>query len=137
MRKLAIALAAVAALALAGCSGKSVLQGGTSITAPINNPVGKKELAVVESAYGVALVAAINYRRFCYGGSAANLPSICKNRRSIVLMLQQKDRIAHAAIVTARKFVRENPTISAVSVIGAAREAVTDFQAASEAQGVK
>lgn len=137
MRKLAIALAAVAALALAGCSGKSVLEGGTSVTAPIQNPVGKTELVAVESAYGVALAGAVNYRRYCYSKPVQQLPSACKNRRTVVLKLQDADRKAHGAVVAARRFVRDNPTISAVSAIGAARAAVADFQSVANSTGVK
>lgn len=134
MRHLLTAIALSLSLFAAGCGNTSILKGGTSFTATIENPAGKKELAAVEAAYGTALVIAVNYRRFCY--KTATPSSLCKDRRKVVLAMQDADRKAHAAIVAARRFVRENPTLSAISVIGAAKEAVADFQSIANANKV-
>jgi hypothetical protein len=134
VKKIALVILLALPLALAGCSSKSILQGGTSLTASIQNPAGKRELAAIEGAYGAALVVAVNYRRFCY--QTATPSSVCKDRRKVVLAMQAADRNAHGAIVAARRFVRENPTLSAVSVIGAARAAVADFQSIANANKV-
>lgn len=129
MRRFLIVPALFAALFLGGCAGDSVFKGGSSIFGTITNPVGQNELAAVEGAYGVALTAAVSYRRFCYSAPLAQLPQqVCGNRRAVIRRLQDLDNRAYAAIAAARNFVRNNPTISAVSLIGAARTAVTDFQ---------
>lgn len=134
MRNIGIAIVLSLALLASGCSGKSFLQGGSSLTATIQNPAGKKELAAVEAAYGTALVIAVNYRRFCY--KTATPSSVCKDRRKVVLAMQEADRNAHGAIVAARRFVRDNPTISAFSAIAAAKAAVADFQSIANANKV-
>jgi len=138
MKRLSIPLLLVA-LALAGCaSDKSVLQGGTSLTATVQNPVGRKELAVVENAYGLALVAAVNYRRLgiCKTGTVESFGNPCA-RRDVVLQLQAADRKARSALIPARRFVRNNPTLNAFSAIAAAQAAVADFQTVLSTNGVR
>ncbi len=131
-----IILVVALALSLGGCArlNESILQGGLSPTATIQNPAGKKELAVVEAAYGTALVIAVNYRRYCY--RTATPTPVCKDRRKVVLAMQAADRNAHGAIVAARRFVRENPTLNAFSAIAAAKAAVADFQSIANANKV-
>lgn len=137
MKKL---LVAVLVLSLGGCAldpfGRSIFEGGSSFTTPITTPVGRRELAEIENAYGIALAAAVNYRRYCYGKPISALPDICRDRRNIVLTMQQYDQTAQRALRAARNFIRNNPTISAVSAIAAARQAVADFQQAARNQGV-
>lgn len=123
-------LAAALALGLAGC-GTSVFQGGTSLLTTIENPVGRNELASIEGAYGVAYTAAVAYRGLC---ARREIPRSC---RAVVVKLQGASRKAQGALVAARRFVRDNPTISAISAIGAARAALTDFQAVAAANGVR
>lgn len=126
------------ALLVAGCGTKSVFQGGTSLTAPIAVPAGPESLATVESTYGAVLAAAVNYRRLglCRSGQTESMANVCA-RRDVVVALQNADRKAHAAVVAARNFVRNNPTISAVGAVGAAMQAVTDFQTVAATYGVK
>lgn len=126
----ALALVLGAALILGGCdSGRSIFQGGPSLTASVQNPVGRTQLAEVEAGYGVALSAAVTYRRLgiCRRSQVATLAAPCA-QRSVVVTLQQADRNARVAILRARRFVRDYPTVSAVDVIAQARAVVDDFQ---------
>lgn len=120
MRSIFLPLALVATLLVAGCAGdgKSILQGGTSITASVKNPVGKRELAVVELSYQGAAKAF----KACRNAKCTSVENLRK--------YQEFDRKAYAAIVAARPVVRENPNVSGLSVVIAARQAVADFNAA-------
>jgi hypothetical protein len=138
MKRFLIVPVLALALAVAGCSGDSVFRGGTSITASVTTPVGKRELALVENTYAIAITTAIRYRDLgiCKPGTVETLARPCA-RRDVLIVLQGYDRKAHAAIVTARNFIRDNPTISAVSAVNAARAAVSDFQTALSNSGAK
>lgn len=131
MKRLLLMPVLALTLLVGGCAGGSILTGGSSLTASITTPVGRRELAAVESTYGIALAAAVNYRRLCV---RREIPRSCRN---VVLTLQSYGARAHGSIIAARNFVRRNPTISAVSAIGAARAAVADFQSVAAANGVR
>lgn len=102
---------------LAGCAtgNKSVFEGGTSITATVQNPIGRKELAEVELSYTAASKAFVACRRV-HCVSAVYLRAY-----------QGYDNRAYAALVAARRAVRENPTVSGLSAVVAARQAISDF----------
>ena len=135
-----IALALMGAvLGLGACTtDQSVLSGGTSLTASIPNPANKQQLAAAESTYNIAANAALVYRSrpLCKTGTVETLENICA-RRSVVVKMQTYDRNAYAALKAARTFVRNNPTISAVSIIAAAQRAVSDYQSAAQTNGVQ
>lgn len=135
MKKILIAVTVAAAMVVGGCSTFDKLRDvGQAVTATITNPIDRQEIARLESIYEVALVGAVSYRRYCYSRPLAELPqAVCGSRRAIIRALQASDSKAKAAIQTAKKFVAENPTISAVSVVAAARQAVTDFLALANA----
>jgi hypothetical protein len=139
LRLVVLPMMLAASIALGGCVTDSVLVGGTSLTATVANPVGRKEMAAVESGYRVAVVAAVNYRRYCYPNNVAVQPppAGCSNRRAVVLALQDADRKARAAIVPLREFQRDNESVSAVSALLAARRALGEFQTALATNGVK
>lgn len=127
----------VTAFLITGCAGQSVLVGGTSLTTPIQNPVGRQQLAQIEAAYGVVLTAAVTYRRLplCKAGQPTSFTNVC-SQRAIVLLLQSYDRKAQAALRVARNFVRNNPTLNAFTVLDAAQTAVNDFRNAASNNGV-
>ncbi len=135
MRRLwgATILAATATvLLLAGCVGdRSIFQGGTSLTAAIPNPVTRNDMAVIESAIGSARAAAVNYRRLGLCPSGTTLPQSllagCALREGVIAM-QQADQKVKPPLAAVRSFVRDNDQISALSSIGALRQAVADFQ---------
>lgn len=128
---------ALLALPLAACSGDSVFRGGTSLTASVENPVGKRELQVVYNTYLIAGKTYIRYRNLgiCKSGTVETLANPCA-RRDVLLSLQAKDRTAYAALKTAGNFIIANPNVSALSLVNAARSAVNDFQNAVAATGV-
>lgn len=123
MRKLLIVLAA--AVALSGCA-----QLQNAFTA-IANPATQQTLVEAESAYGAALAIAVGYRNAC---AARTIPASC---RKIVPQLQAADRKVQGAIVAARNFIRDNPTISPISAIQAVQKAISDFQTVEATYGVQ
>ena len=98
--------------------------------ASIPNPVSKPTLASVESSYGAALSIAVGYRDAC---AKRQIPPSC---RPIVFQLQAYGRKAQAAIVSARNFVKNNPTLDVTSALLAAKTAVDDFKAVQTRNGV-
>lgn len=134
MRKMI--LAAAMALALAGCDlTTSVLQGGGSLTATVQNPVGSVDIYRVKQGYAAAMELVLDYRRYCWARPYAVLMAdefakpICRHRRQVVRTAQSARVKAATSIKVADDFVRANPTLSAVSVLGAAWNAVSAFQA--------
>lgn len=117
MKRLALLL--VAALALAGC-------------ASFQNPVSRTTLVTTESAYGVVLTAAVGYRKLCADKVIAR--ATCA---PVVTRLQDADRKVQVALKNLRGFVRDNPTVDAVSLITAVKDAVEDFQTIANQAGVK
>lgn len=89
--------------------------------ATYNNPINTSELATAESTYGVALSIAVAYHNSC---AQKLIPKTC---RAIVAKLQAADRKAQVLLVRARTFVKDNPTVSAITIIAAARDAVDAF----------
>ena len=116
MKKFVLALSF--ALALTAC-------------ASIHNPITTPTLASVESSYGVALSLAVGYRDAC---AERKIPPSC---RPIVVALQTYGAKAQSAVIAARNFVKNNPTISATSALLAAKAAIDDFSAAEATYGVK
>lgn len=121
MKKLVLVLA----LILGGC-------GGFNPFGSIDNPLSPNRLAQVESAYGIALSAAVSYKRACAQRIIAR--ATCT---PIVRVLQSYDRRAQVAIRAARTFVRNNPRLDATSIITNASLAVQTFQQAQAQYGVR
>lgn len=105
--------------------------------ASIRNPITTNQLAVVESTYGVALSIAVAYHntRLCKKTETPSLSNICA-QRAIILKLQAADRQAQAALVKARLFIRNNPTLDAFAVIQAAQDAVDLFRGIEAQYGI-
>lgn len=131
MRKmLLLPLLLALAFAAGGCSKIEKLGGiVNAATTEIANPIGDRQLIALEATHGAAVTVAVNYRRYCYSKPLAELPqAVCGNRRGIVRTLQAAKDKSRQALDTAIRFVADNPRISAVSLIAAAKQAVTDFQ---------
>jgi len=122
MRK-ALIVAALA-IGLGGCVNGQLVNPFASFT----NPVSKDTLAKVESAYGAALSVAVGYRNACANKA---LPPSC---RAIVVQIQNADKYAHAQILVARAFVKNNPTVDASAVLTTAKQAVDAFTSVSESK---
>ena len=106
--------------------------------AVFQNPVNTTRLAAVESAYGVALSIAVAYRntRLCKRGEAPTVTNVCA-KRDVIEQLQAADRKVQIALIAARQFVRDNPTLDAFAVIQAAQQAVDIFRAIQIENGVQ
>lgn len=126
-------------LALAGCgtldpTGKSILQGGTSITAAVQNPVTPTNTYQVKLAFNIAVKGGNRWANYCWSKTYAALMAdpvgshVCENRRAMRRALSAAADKANAAIRTADTFIRNNPTISPFSVIDDAWRAVTDYK---------
>lgn len=142
-RKFLIPLYLVLGLAVSGCEyfdagGKSLLRGGSSITAVIENPVGRSELAAAYNTYGLTLVAANAYKDLptCKIGQTGVAGSACK-RRSTVIQMQKAEAKVNRAFEAGYKFVLDNPTLSAKSALAAVKAAVADFNAVLVSNGVR
>jgi len=134
-------IALVGALLLGGCGGSlpplsDIIKTANAATLTIENPVDDVDMYRVKNAYAAALELAAGYRAYCYSVSWARVKSdpvvrpACERRRAVVRAFQSAQVKARKAIALAEKFVAENPTINAVSVISAAWQAVKEFRAA-------
>ena len=146
MLKIVKALALVASIALGGCAGTPFGEALKVATSTYTNPVQPVNIYQVKQGYDAVLKIAVAYREFCYptkpfrsykslmldpiGGP------VCKNRRSIVTAIDDADDKAFDAIKRAETFIRNNPTISALSVISEAWAAVQDFHKAASTTAV-
>lgn len=137
MRLIAVALTA---LTLSGCAilpggDRSILIGGTSITAPVEL-IDDTTMAGIETAYGAALAAAVAYRRMprCAPGTSATVQAPC-SQRSVIVRLQGYARTATRAVHAARR-INEAGGVNALDVLRIAREAVREFRAVLSVNGV-
>lgn len=122
-----IIIASLLGLALSACA---LFQG-------VQNPLNTNRLAAAESAYGIALSAAVAYRSLplCKAGTNATLANVCA-RRDVVIKMQAADKIAQVSLKTASQFVRANPTLDATSLISAVESAVSAFREIQAKEGV-
>ncbi len=119
------------ALVLAGCAGKSVLQGGSSLTASINNPVTPSMLYDAQNALVVAVSGALAYKRLCIQKA---VPSSC---RAVIQRLQTYTRKAKVYLADARKFVKENDQINAIQAYNLFVAEAGKFRDEAAANGVQ
>lgn len=131
MKKFLLAIALI--IPLSGCAGFAEtalnLPSGL-LTTTINNPVGPRELAIVESSVATARSLALSYIQLglCKKGQVPTFAVPCAER-AVVLKIQSIDKKIRVALPVARKFVRNNDTINAGSALSAVREAVNDLRA--------
>jgi len=104
---------------------------GLSACATMNNPLTLNTVASIESAYGVALSAAVAYHDLC---AKRQIPASCRN---VVVQLQAADRKTQGALAAVRALAAAGPTVDATSAIAAAQAALAQFQAVETAYGVK
>lgn len=137
MRYFRFAVALMLVIALGGCATPFGQKAGgiiSAITTTVNNPVGSVDIYRVDNAYAAALQLAADYRGYCWSKPYAALMAdpvlqpICGKRRAVVRAFQKAQVNAKAAIVSAKNFVANNPTLNAASAVSAAWQAVTDFQ---------
>lgn len=124
MRRIAIVFLA---LSLAGCAGdfsRSVLVGGASITAPVDNPVTPQRLSQVEESLRLAMSGLVGYRRLCI---AKAIPQTC---RDTILKIQPYTKLAATEVKRLRTFVRQNDQINAIKVFGSLQGLIADINTA-------
>lgn len=120
MRKLVLAI------------GLSFSLGACATFGSVINPITPNRMAAIEGIYGIVLSAAVAYRDAC--ARRVIVRSTCG---PVVLQLQTYGRTAQRSVVTARNFIRANPTLDAGSVISAASIAVGEFHAVAAQNGVQ
>lgn len=133
MKRIAILFAV--ALSLGGCApGTKLGDAFEVVTRTIQNPIGATDAIRIELAYGAAVTLAAEYRKFCWARTYKALMAdpvakpICAKRRSVARFSSIQRKNAKAALIAAQNFVRDNPTLNAATALGAAWQAVTDFQ---------
>jgi hypothetical protein len=116
--RLAAGMLLAATLAFAGCAVKptSVLEGGTSLTATVANPVQPRPLFETKLVYASAQKLVIRYR-------------------VIIGQLQSAEDKAYRAIKAAEQFA-SNSSLSAVTALQAAWSAVSTFQSLASRSAV-
>lgn len=133
MRRIAIAL--VATLFLAGCGpAQKLADFGKVITQTIVNPAGPVDIYRIKNVYAATLQAFVDYRAYCWARPYRALIAdpiagpVCRNRRDVVRVVQEKRPQVRKAIDVADNFVRRNPTLSAATVLDEAWAAVNAFR---------
>lgn len=117
----------------AGCATK-VGQAITAATSTFTNPVGPVDIYRVKNVYAASLQLAVDWRDYCYSKPYAVLMAepaaklVCQSRRSVVRRIQATQPKAASAVRDAERFVLQNPTLNAASVISAAWDAVNNFK---------
>lgn len=127
MRASKLLMVGLMMFSLAACAGNNPF-------APVVNPIRSVDIYRVELAYATALEVAVGWRKFCWDRSYAVLMTdpvgkvACVNRRAKLRTIQEARKIAGDSVRYAATWVKENPTVSAQSVIDAAWKAVVTFQ---------
>lgn len=138
-RKIMLAAAVASAFALSGCitadpNQKSVLQGGTSITAKIANPVTSQNPYQARLSLNLGLKAANRWASYCWRRPYEQIMAdpiakpICQNRGTVRASLFAAGEKADRLIKKATDFVRANPQVSAVGLVDDAWAAVNGFR---------
>ncbi len=124
-----------AALALAGCGPGSKLGGFVdAVTTPITNPVQPVNIYQTNLVYKATLKVANEWRDYCWARPYEVLMEdfiaqpVCQARRRTLRALKVADIEAFAAIQKATKFINENPTLDARTVLTAAWDAVNHYK---------
>jgi len=135
MRKFAILIAASALIALSGCAaldpaGRSILSGGTSLTAPITNPIGRKELFQIENGLIAVTAGLVGYRRLCLRGV------VDTHCRGNIERVQTYTRPIAKLLPDLRAAIRRNDQISAVKLFNEARALLSSAQREAATIGV-
>lgn len=135
MRKL-LAIVLLGA-SLAGCAGlgdrlnTSVLSGGLSLTASVQNPVTEERLLQVQQAIDVAFTGLNAYRRLCTVDRV--LPPSCF---ATITKLQTYTVRVKPMLVQLRRFVRSNDQVNAIIVFNTMQTLLLDLKTFGATQGV-
>lgn len=122
-------------LPLVGCgAGSTVDTAFNTLTTTITNPITSVDIYRLENTYAAADQLVADYRSYCWSKPYATLMAdpvakpVCHDRRPVVRAAQSYRAKASFAIGQADAFVKNNPTLNASTVVGAAWSAVTAYQ---------
>lgn len=120
MRNLLAGVLALGALALGGCN---------LPTLNIGSQVNLNTLEGIVSGYGILLNAENTYKALplCKTGTTPSVTNICA-KRSIIVRLQNADKLANTAVNQAVGFVKANPSVDPTQYLSAAQSALTALQ---------
>lgn len=138
MRRFLLLPVMLIALAVAGCAGtQSILSGGTSLTATVQNPIGLNQQYEIEAAVASVRLAGRTFmrQRQCHRSEVASITNICV-RNAAKVQVQNASRQLTGVLIPYRNFVRNNQTVSAISAALAVRTAIADYQNILAANGV-
>lgn len=118
MKKYLVVAVALLGLSLGGCG-----------TLNIGSQVSLNTLEGIVSGYGILLNAENTYKALplCKTGTAPSVNNICA-KRSVIVRLQNADKVANSAVNNAVSFVRANPTVDPTQYISAAQSAISALQ---------
>lgn len=139
MKRLRLAsIILVAGLTLGGCATWDKIKEVAAVaTTTIVNPIDSTDIYRARNVYEATLKVVDGWRTYCWERSYQALMSdpvarpICQNRHARLTRVQVVLPKARAALLRAEKFIRENPTLSAVTVIRQAWDAVRELQQSS------
>lgn len=124
MRRLMAAAGLAVALLVSGCAS----------TGSIQNPITNNDVYRLKLAYDTTLKLANAYRTECFKRTYAQIMAdpiwkpVCQNRRDVVRAIQRYQPPAGTAVRKVAQFAKDNPTVSLISLLGPAWDAVTAFQ---------
>lgn len=109
------------AFGLAACSSLPTLN--------LSNQVNLNTLEGVVSGYGIVINAenGLKAQPLCLTGTSPSITNICV-KRSLIVRLQNADKVANTAVNQAVAFVKNNPTVSPTQYISAAQAALLASQ---------
>jgi len=133
--KLLIVLALALPVGLSGCAaldptGRSILSGGSSFVATVDNPVTKQRLYQIEQGLIAVTSTLLVYKRAC---ARQTISPSCV---AIIAKIQVYTRQAEPLLVDLRRFVRTNDQISAITVYNELSGLLARINAERTANGV-
>lgn len=128
-------LIVILALSLGGCAaldpnGRSILAGGSSFVASIDNPVTKQKLYQIEQGLVAATQILLVYKRAC---AQQAIPPSCV---AVIAQIQVYTRQAEPLLVDLRRFVKTNNQLSAITIYNELTGLLARINAARSANGV-
>ena len=117
---------------LSGCAGmdKSILSGGLSLTASVQNPVTPEMLYGLENGLVIVVTGLNSYKQLCVDRA---IPATC---RTVIRRLQGFTREARPKLMQLRAFIRSNDQVNAILLFNEIRAVFDKAKAYAAANGV-
>ena len=137
-----LAIIGLIALSLSACAafdptGRSVLVGGPSLTASVNNPVTQREVAILAVAYTAAVrVAAQTTRlRRCVVGDVVSWTNVCVTRAYLIGLRDAKNTARRS--LNEVRYLARIKSVNAFSAMQEAERAIAAFATIAQSHGAK